>query len=198
MRGRRESPRSPVSGRTGSHRSPADSCPDSLWTSSPRRFDAACSSTAMRCLHSPSEFRRKSGQSQLPSSGSIRRSSVRYGRARPTAPRRVQTQPRAARPTDDLNLVRVSRRAAAKHRLESVSLDWPVAALRDRQDVPNDALRRHPGGPAMRTSEQDLISLTTDRDRVGHGPHSFSSSSIDFDDSSGVRPARCPSAPGIA
>ena len=61
-----------------------------------RRRDAASrrtsSRTATRCLHSPSEFRRKSAHSQLPSSGSIRRSSVRYGRARDPR-RRVAYRP---------------------------------------------------------------------------------------------------------
>ena len=61
-------------------------------TSPRRRFDATCSRTATRCLHSPSEFRRKSAHSQLPSSGSIRRSSVRYGRARDPR-RRVAYRP---------------------------------------------------------------------------------------------------------
>ena len=61
-------------------------------TSTRRRFETTSSRTATRCLHNPSEFRRKSAHSQLPSSGSIRRSSVRYGRARDPR-RRVAYKP---------------------------------------------------------------------------------------------------------
>src|ERR1700730_1653671 len=51
-------------------------------------------------------------------------------RARATASGRVQTQPQAAWPSDDLNLVRVRRRAATKHRLEGVALDRPGGSRR--------------------------------------------------------------------
>ena len=88
--------------------------------------------------------------------------------ARPAAAGRVQTERPAARPPDISNLVRVSGRASAKHRVERVALDRPVASVRDRQDVAHDALGRHAARPPVRTREQRLIGLAGgDGDRVG-------------------------------
>ena len=88
--------------------------------------------------------------------------------ARPTAPGSVQTQQPAPWPPDDLNLVGVGGRAAAKHRLECVALDRPVAALRDRQDVADDLLRRHAASPPLCAREERLIGLALgDGDLVG-------------------------------
>ena len=83
---------------------------------------------------------------------------IRAG-ARPKAPGRVQTQQPATWPPDNLNLVRVSGRAAAKHRLERVALDGPVASARDRQHVAHDALGRHAARPPVRAREQRLVGL---------------------------------------
>jgi hypothetical protein len=82
----------PVSGRTGSQRDGAGSGADPRSIFARRRLENTCSRTATRCLHRPSEFRRKSAHSQLPSSGSIRRSNVRYGRTRDPR-RRVAYRP---------------------------------------------------------------------------------------------------------
>ena len=88
--------------------------------------------------------------------------------ARPAAPGRVQTQQPAPWTSDDLNLVRVRGRAAAKHRFERVALDGPVASLRDRQDVAHDALGRHASRPSARAREQRLVGLALgDGDRLG-------------------------------
>jgi len=76
-----------------------------------------------------------------------------------TAPGRVQTQQPAAWPSDDLNLVDVSGRAAAKHCVERVALDRPVASVRDRQDVAHEVLGRHAACPPVRAREQCLIGL---------------------------------------
>ena len=134
-----------------------------------RRFDATSSRTVTRCLQNPSELRRKSAHSQLPSIGSMptEQRAVRAC-ARSAAAGRVQTQQSTAWPADDLNLVRVGRRAAAKHRIERVALDRPVASVRDRQDVAHDALGRHAARPPVRAREQRLIGLALgDGDRVG-------------------------------
>ena len=94
---------------------------------------------------------------------------------RSTAPGRVQTQQPARWPLDDLNLVGASRRAAAKHRVERVALDRPVASVRDRQDVAHDALGRNAAGPPMRAREQRLIGLALgDGDRLGFRPTAHS------------------------
>ena len=78
---------------------------------------------------------------------------------RVTAPRGVQTQHTPTRPPDDLNLVGVDRRAAAKYRLERFALNRPVASACDRKDVPHDALSRHAPGPPLCAREQRLIRL---------------------------------------
>jgi len=91
--------------------------------------------------------------------------------ARPTAPGRVQTQQPAPWPSDDLNLVSVGGRAAAKHRVERVALDRPVASVRDRQDVAHDALGRDAARPSLRAREERLIGLALgDGDRLGFHP----------------------------
>jgi len=91
--------------------------------------------------------------------------------ARPSAPGRVQTQQPAPWPSDDLNLVGVRGRAAAKHRVERVALDRPVASVRDRQDVAHDALGRHAARPPLCAREQRLIRLALgDGDRLGFHP----------------------------
>jgi len=94
---------------------------------------------------------------------------------RPTAPRRVQTQQPTRWPSEDLNLVRVSRRAAAKHRVERVALHRPVASVRDRQDVAHDALGRDAARPSLRAREERLIGLALgDGDRLGFRPTAHS------------------------
>src|SRR2546425_8097405 len=58
--------------------------------------------------------------------------------ALPISPRGVQTQHTPTRPPDNLNLVGVDRRAAAKYRLERFALNRPVASACDRKDVPHE------------------------------------------------------------
>jgi hypothetical protein len=53
----------------------------------------------------------------------------------------------------------VSGRAPAKHRVERVALDGPVASLRDRQDVPHDAFRRHAACSPLCARKKRLIGL---------------------------------------
>lgn len=66
-----------LSGRTGSQRREVSGGVSAFARSKRRGFDAKSSSTATRCLQMPRELRRKSGQSQLPSSGSTWASRVR-------------------------------------------------------------------------------------------------------------------------
>jgi hypothetical protein len=79
--------------------------------------------------------------------------------ARTTAPCRVQSQQVLARSSDDLNLVGMAGRAAAKHRVERVALDRPVSSVRDRQDVPYDPLGRHAARSPLCVCEQSLMGL---------------------------------------
>lgn len=79
--------------------------------------------------------------------------------ARPSTPGCIQTQQPAPWPSDNLNLVCVSGRAPAKHRVERVALDRPVASVRHRQDVPHDAFRRHAACPPLCAREQRLIRI---------------------------------------
>lgn len=89
-------------------------------------------------------------------------------RARPSAPGCIQTQQTTAWPSDDLNFVGVSGRAPAKHRVERVALDWPIASLRRRQGEANDAIGRHGARPPLCAREQRLIGLARgDRDDLG-------------------------------
>ena len=50
---------------------------------------------------------------------------------RPSASRRVQAEQPASGPSNDLNPIKLSRRAATKHRVEGVALDRPIAFARD-------------------------------------------------------------------
>jgi hypothetical protein len=89
---------------------------------------------------------------------------------RPLTASCVQTQRPDPWPPDDLNLVRVCGRASAKHRLEGIALDRPVASVRDRQDVAYDPFGRHATRPPVCAREQRLIGLTLgDGHRLGLG-----------------------------
>jgi hypothetical protein len=76
-----QSPR-PVSGRIGSHRNGAGATTLSRSISTRRRFEPQVLENGDQVLTQPERVPQESAQSQLPSSGSIRPSSVRYACAR--------------------------------------------------------------------------------------------------------------------
>jgi hypothetical protein len=63
-------------------------------------------------------------------------------------------------PSDDLNLVRVTRRAAPKQCVERVTLNGPVGSVRDRQHLARDELGWHTACPPLCAREQRLIGFT--------------------------------------